>query len=153
MKTFARRLAVVMAAAVSMSTISAVSSEDTAEAANVTFSSDGRLADGSRHIHIEINGHNAGRVQWSADPKAGGWKGDTLYVSDDRADGYSIYGRVNYSDGSGRGTVVSASTVGRSAPYTDRATNNIAENTEVTVAAYVYQGTTQQGHIYYNANS
>lgn len=109
------------------------------QAVDVTFDSEGTGPDGGRSINIEINGAYAGYVAWNADPNERWTKGDTLYVQDARSDGYAIAGHV-YRDGNNH--VASASTSGHTAPYTTSYTNNIPENTGITVFAVVSKGST-----------
>jgi hypothetical protein len=115
----------------------AAAGQQAAAAPQVRFDTEGMGPTGDRHITVYINGHYAGYVLWNSDPREG-LKGDTVYVSDIRSDGYGIAGHV-YRNGA---LIASATTSGHNAPYTASKTNNITENVAVTVVASVVKGGT-----------
>ncbi|MFE4823014.1 hypothetical protein ACFRFU_42735 [Streptomyces sp. NPDC056704] len=93
------------------------------------------FSNGDYTINVYNDGVLAGSVDWYADPHGviGPGTGDTVCASDYLADGYGIEAHLN-------GTFRQATTAGHNSPYTDCTSGNIAENTPLTLRAYVVKG-------------
>ncbi|MBW1599975.1 hypothetical protein [Streptomyces sp. JJ38] len=113
-----------------------------ASATSVTFASVPFGKDGSRALSVGIDGDHAGWVTFSSDPytttNGTYYKGDTLYVSDKRTDGFAIRGYVERV--SNWTSTHHTTTHGLKAPVRVSDTNNIKEGTRLRVKACVAKG-------------
>lgn len=85
----------------------------------VTFKDGGLESDGSRTVSVYLNGKYAGKGWWKAN-------GDTLYATDQLADGYGIGAYL------GTSPVREAGTFGHSSPYTASKGGDLGENKSYT---------------------
>lgn len=81
-------------------------------------------------IRLSDGPYQMGTVTWNADPtRYNHVYGDSVYVNDQRSDGYSILGQAKVRS---TGEVLwRASTAGDTAPATARSTDNVSEGTPI----------------------
>ncbi|MFE0771676.1 hypothetical protein [Streptomyces sp. NPDC058861] len=114
-------------------TLIALSAPPASAAPTVTFRILSATDMGWSNVMVIIDGHVAGTGSWAGDPgDQGSSTGDTIIAHDSATDGYGIEVTLD-------GTRV-ATTRGHNAPYTDRASGNLKEDSKHTMRVCAVKG-------------